>query len=417
VGEEIPPEMVEELGADLAARFLALDGALRGGEPFDEAAFWAAAFAYFDRCLVGGTNPDPFFNWIGSLALPRPGTPLALTGLWEWALAIVHTWEDAAPGRRVHKGTGYYFAGMRDIALGNLDRGFLYMHQAAVEDRISTGDPMPPRPAIWFITLDPRDPGQAYHEKVKEYEAYLAAQLAAYRDSGRGGLTIGSLRERLVRHDALLDSITAIAHIVARASSLGSPKTRRIRSSDFAGLVLSQLGLELCLVLEELMLRPDGSPGGTFKPLAAWYAPQAGMPLTEAELGQLNGRFKAAFEQTLIEVLDGRQVASFSRSLSDRESDLVAAYGIRNRSAHGLERPAAVSTEFDRLMPRLYFASLLSLVVGYPKRRLSSSRRKATWHSVRAKLRHCGRLLRGRRPPCPRRQVAGSEQDPHPDGL
>jgi hypothetical protein len=359
------PPIVEELGADLAGQFGALEAGLRGA-PFDEAPFRVAAFDFFDRCVTAGVNPDPFFNWIGTLALPLPGTPLAVMGLWEWALAIVHEWEDAAPGRRVHKGTGYYFAGMRDIALGNIDRGFLYMHQAAVEDRLSTGDPMPPRPAIWFITLDPRDPNQAYHDKVREYETYLDAQLAAYRESGRGSLTIASLRERLGRHDELLDVMTTIAHTVARASSLGNPRTKRIRSSDFAALILSEVALELCLALEELMLRASGSPGGTFHPLATWCAPRAGMALTGPELGQLNGRFRNAFKQTVAEVLDGRQVATFSRPLSDLESDLVVAYGVRNRSAHGLERPTALSAEFDRLLPRLYFAAFTAFEALYP---------------------------------------------------
>ncbi len=66
--------------------------------------------------------------------------------MWEWALGIAHSWEATNPGRRLHKGTGYYFAGVRDIALGNLDRGFLYMHQAAEEDRMSVGGFLPPDP-------------------------------------------------------------------------------------------------------------------------------------------------------------------------------------------------------------------------------------------------------------------------------
>jgi hypothetical protein len=358
--------IVDQLGSDLADQFEALAAAIRGEVPFDEAAFRRAAFDYFDRCAAAGANPDPFFDWIGTLGLPRPGTPLALTGLWEWAIEIAHDWEDAAPGRRLHKGTGYYFAGMRDIALGNLDRGFLYMHQAAVEDRLSTGDPMPPRPAIWFVTLDPRHVGQAYRDKVVEYEAFLEARLAEYRSSGRGALSVADYRDRAQRHVILLDVVTAIAYVVARTTSLASRRTARIRSSEFAGLILSQLALQLCLVVEDLMLRAPGSPGGTFKPLAAWYAPQATMALSDAELGQLNGRFIAAFDQTLTEVLDGRQVAAFGRPLSDRESDLVAAYGVRNRSAHGLERPAAIASDFDRLMPRLYYAVFAALEVLYP---------------------------------------------------
>jgi hypothetical protein len=347
------------LTAELDAQFAALYASVRHHGPLDVDAFRAAAFEYFDQRHAVDKNVDPFFGNFGPIGLPFPATELQQLAIWEWALDLVHAWE-ATTGHLVHKGTGYYFAGVRDIAVGDLDRGFLYMHQAAAEDARSTGLELPPRPAVWFITLDGRRVEQAYREKVLEYEAHLRRRLRNYRRYRAGSLTLTSLRGRANRHPELLDAVTTIAHVVARLSRLNRQTTRRIRQTEFAVLLLSQVSLELCLVIEELLAGVFGR-GETFKPLAAAYAPTAGMSLTDVELGQLNQGFIAAFDTTLLALLAGRRVPGFGRSLSPAEADLVIAYGIRNRSAHGLERPEVGASRFDRIMSRLFFALFKAL--------------------------------------------------------
>lgn len=247
-------QLNSELGPALAEQFLALADAVSNDRPIDETAFRDAAFAYFDRHAAAGTNPDTYFNWIGQLALPRPNTPLAHTGLWEWAMRIAHDWE-AGGGKRVHKGSGYYFAGIRDIAQGDLERGFLYMHQAAVEDTYPSRDRLPESPAGWFLSLDARRADQAYYDKVAEYEAFLDARLTAYRTASRGGLTLADLRARYKAHGDLLDAVTTIAHVVARLTRLDSKRLRQILDNRFAALLLTQISLELCLVIEDVVQR------------------------------------------------------------------------------------------------------------------------------------------------------------------
>lgn len=356
-----------DFGAQLNAQFTALYNRHLHGGPFDEVAFRTAAFAYLDAQHAAGQNPDRFFDAMTGLGIPTPGTPVAWTGVWEWALAIAHDWEGAAPGRRVHKGTGYYFAGMRDIALGDLERGFLYMHQAAVEDRTSTGSPNPPRPAIWFITVDPRDPGQAYHDKVVEYEAVLDGFLSAYRSASRGGLDLVALRDRFTRYPDLLDAFTTLAYVVARTTRLGDPRTQRIRANPFAALILSQVSLQLCLVIEELLRRiitVTGAP--TFGKLLARMPTGHAMDLTVSEVSHLNGLFHpTTFDANVTLLLDGLPLPGI-RAFTPRETDLAIAYAIRNKTAHGLERPATTTLEFDRIVPRLFYALFAVLESLYP---------------------------------------------------
>lgn len=53
----------------------------------------------------------------------------------------------------------------------------------------------------------------------------------------------------------------------------------------------------------------------------------------------------------MVLLLDGHPLPGL-RALTPRESDIAISYGVRNKTAHGLERPAATTLEFDRIANR-----------------------------------------------------------------
>jgi hypothetical protein len=120
------------------------------------------------------------------------------------------------------------------------------------------------------------------------------------------------------------------------------------------------------LVDEELLRLASGMPAANFARLAAWYAANTGLPVTSADLGVINGLFNTTFDVTMGEVLDGRPVTGLTSTLSAVERDLAAAYGVRNASAHGVSRPTAITNEFDRLVPRLFYGVFRVLEVLFP---------------------------------------------------
>jgi hypothetical protein len=360
------PARLQDVGPELNRQFAELYVSIGASYPFDEAAFQAAVFSYIDGIAAAGGSPDPYFNNFTMIGLPEPSRPVAFMGVWEIALSIVHAWEAAVPGRWVHKGSGYYFAAMRDIALGDMDRGWLYIHAAADEDRRRAGTPRPSSPAIWFATLDATPPNQAARSQVQTFEQLLLRLIDEYRASGRGALTLADYRDRFTRYAQLEEPLMALAHTVARLSRLGTTSTARIRAGSIAELLLSQVALEVCLAEEELLRLASGLPTATFATLAAWYATNTGLGLTNTDLGAINGLFNSTFDLTMAEVLDGRPVTGYVGALSAVERDLAAAYGVRNASAHGVSRPTAITTEFDRLVPRLFYGVFRVLEVLYP---------------------------------------------------
>jgi len=323
-----PSSIVDQLGSDLADQFEALAAAIRGRFPSRGRVPAARLSTTSIGCAAAGANPDPFFRLDWDSWAASTGHPSRAYGPVEGRSRSRTTGRTRRPGGVSTRGPAYYFAGMRDIALGNLDRGFLTCTRPPSRIGSRTGDPMPPRPAICFVTLDPRHVGQAYRDKVVEYERSLEARLASTGRPDRGALSVADYRDRAQRHVILLDVVDRHPRtVVARTTSLAS-RARLASGPASRRAHLEPACTPALLVVEDLMLACPRLPGRTFKPLAAWYAPQATMALSDAELGQLMAVI-AAFRQTLTEVLDGAPSRSLRTALVRPRVDLVAAYGVR----------------------------------------------------------------------------------------
>jgi hypothetical protein len=353
---EYPTAMEAELGRDLAGALWAYASAVASGAPRGWPLFRDAVHRYLDG-LGPHPFPDPFFNWIGAASLPRSTTAIALTSLWEPALQAVIEWEDARRDH-AHKGSGYYFAGLRDVSFGNLDRAFLYMHQSALEDTWPHRDLIPDSPAGWFITMNASKAVGTAYQFVLKYEQYLAMQLASYRAAGRGALDPVGFRGRLMRNGELFTPVTSIAHVIARLLNVDSSRLGPILENRFAPSLRAGIAFELCLAYEDLLQRRHTSQG-------ALGALIAGPPLvvnvglrTDPEQKELNRRSgsPADYDQLMDEMLDAGQPRGFARALTGREVDAAIAMTTRNRAGHGGERPGAIDKRFDDVVPHLFFA-------------------------------------------------------------
>lgn len=324
------------------------------------------AFAYFDAT----PNPDSFFFNFGPWALPRAATPVGRARAWEGVLSLVHDWERANPSLPPrHKGGGYYFAAVRDILEGDLDRGFLYMHQAVIEDARTYG-PHQRTAARAFITLNARQPDQAFRQQVILYATALRGRLAAYRRYRGGQLTLPRLRGTFESDAELLEPLLALGFVIARLERLGDPRLRPIRDNPIAGLVFAGVILDLALVVDAVlysklrqaarrMMRRSGEPA--LGQLTTAYYASRGSSLRGSEVREIATAFSSDFDATLKELFVANSLPGRSIALSPEEGDFAITLGVRNHSAHRLARSALLGARFDRAMTRLFFALFAAL--------------------------------------------------------
>jgi hypothetical protein len=152
----------------------------------------------------------------------------------------------------------------------------------------------------------------------------------------------------------------AITHAIARIVRLSPSRGLRIHDNRYSALLLTQVQLELCLVLEDVLTDAPGvtDPGWTLSKLVGQYPAGHEVELgtkgveTITKLANKDGHFAAV----LGEMLAGTTLTGFDRQLTSREADLVIAILVRNTSAHGLDRPGEVSTVFEDIVRCLFFA-------------------------------------------------------------
>ena len=321
------------------------------GLPVDATALRHRTFEFFDS----HSNADAYFSLLAhfsiSDAIRSVSTrPLTL----EYGVREALDWEDLHPDQRLHKGTAYYFLGMREILLGDLDLGFRWMHQALVEDQLSTGTDAPDGPALAFATMDGAKLEQAFRDEVVRYAMWVEERLEQYRGSGRGDLTIDGLRQRAIDRAGLLEPLFTTTFIVARMLRLESLNAAIARDNPFAHLLASSLLADLTLVIDSAVQawRP-----GLWRPLqqAREGAGAMGIVVTQTELEEVNRRQQIDFAATVTDLLGGQYVTADGRTPEDREIDALLTYTVRNHTAHGAAGEKLLGEELEVLEKRLFF--------------------------------------------------------------
>jgi hypothetical protein len=157
-------------------RFDQLYAAYFGNASFRWEEFTDAAMQYFDSNAGSPAAAEAYFNnftIIWNSILQRGGSLERAERIWEQALQPALRWERANAGHRLHKGTPYYFWGMTSLLAGNVDQGYLLIHQAVEEDIRTSGQPVPNTPAFALVSLNYKEEHQAFRQWVLQQMGYL----------------------------------------------------------------------------------------------------------------------------------------------------------------------------------------------------------------------------------------------------
>ncbi len=354
----------QELGQPMDGAFNRLYAGFLGEKGFQSVddEFSAAAFQYFDSYINSVHSPaahDHYFMsfsplWNGLLSSGR--LDLA-EKVWEMAFDPVQRWEQAHPGELIDKGYLYYFWGATALLGGNLDRGYLLMHQSFEEDRrTSPPGPPPGTPSHALVTLDYEKQNQAFRFWVVEQSRFLETFVADYAATHRRSLTMDDVKIRFLEKPPNYDAIFLLTFTVARLRGISGLHDQAKRNA-FAGQIELNLLFDLLLVIEVAIRHKNptkvkkGKHGKTselmFSDQASFLLKSARHP-HEKHYADVHRQFHDNFEAAIQGALDGT-LTSTAGTLDILQCDVHLAYELRNRSAHQIETVPIIWKEFDRV--------------------------------------------------------------------
>ncbi len=213
---------IDNLGQSLTAQFIALHAAHLTGGAFDFNEFTKQSWDFLGQNPDDHVAHDGYFNsfthiWRHYLA---QGRFLEGSQVWDFALGIAYEWEDENQGQRIHKGTPYYFQGVTHILNDDLERGFLLMHRALEEDKMTHNVEAPTTAAHALVTLNHEETRQFFREKVLEISTFLDRLLEAYRAQRGGTLTLADFKSKFLEDHGLQEGVFYFVFTIFRIEKL-----------------------------------------------------------------------------------------------------------------------------------------------------------------------------------------------------
>jgi hypothetical protein len=318
--------------------------------------FEQGSFKYFDTHRTAGEHNSYFENftpiWDNSM---RNHLFFKAAQMWCKTLKIAYKWEQNSKSR-IHKGTPYYFLGGTEILTRNFDEGFLLMHQALEEDKLTSGQINPQSPAFWFVTLNTDIKEQFFRDMTIEMQDYLNTKISSYgqRDSNLN-LKSPEFKKNFLEQSKILSLIVYFVYLLFKFYQIEMDIDQELKKSNFASLLESNLLFDLCVVIECAIKEKSNLPKPSYGQLLPEFSQKTGLSITTDEVKELSKRFRNDFDKTAGELLQ----SSFTFCGTPRkplpiEEDLALSYGIRNLVAHNVKSISLICENFQTVLQRLF---------------------------------------------------------------
>ena len=316
--------------------------------------FTAVALQYFDDNAGAPAASDAYFTNFTAIwksILERGGSLERAERIWEQALQPAHQWEQAHLGQRLHKGTPYYFWGMTALLRGDIDHGYLLIHQAVDEDIQTSGQQAPPTPAYALVSLNYEEVHQAFRQWALDQASFLSDLIQNYNTTYHRTLTINAVKRRFIDTPPSVETVFLLTYTVARLMKV-TRLPRHVTSNPFAGQLQLNVLFDLTLVIDTA-IKEKNRGQWKFINHAERLLTAAGHPLTNQQLGDINGQFENNFEITLQAGLNGILIVQPNNRLDRLQCDVALAYGLRNYGAHNIGTAPTVWSRFRDLQEAL----------------------------------------------------------------
>jgi hypothetical protein len=320
----------------------------------------AEAYRHFDA------NPD---SWSAHNAYFNCFTPIfrALLAvrryddaeeLWRKALSPALKWEREHPGRFLHKGAPYYYWAMAALLKGDIDCGYILMHQALGEDSRTFQDNARNQPSYAFVSLDYARIDQAFRPWVEAQAQLLGGLLEDYTATHRRALTQRDVRTRFLADPRAAETVFLFTYTLARLVHLAR-LPEEIQRNPFAGQLHHKLLFDITLVIDSTIRVRAGTR--YFRTSLDHLLTVAGPRLVKEQFSELNRQFIDDFDGTVQAAVDGALRLAEGVRLNRLQCDVALAYGIRNHAAHRTDTANTIytrSSEVQSALFRPFFAAV-----------------------------------------------------------
>lgn len=358
IGENTFP--INDLGKSMNSQFLGFYESHFSGRAFDFTKFREEAFKFFDQNYSNNGACDGFFNNFTVIWPPflNQRRFKKAEELWNLALNIAYEWETKNPGKRIHKGTPYYFWGVTCILNEDLEKGFLSMHQALEEDKNSFQSNTPKAPAYYFVTLDYKKQDQFFKSKVQEIADFVDGKLHIYRSLRNGTLTLTDFKSRFLEEPNLQKVVFYYVFEAFHLKKLADID-KKLTQNVFSSLLESKIIFGLCLIVDNVLKEKNPSEWKFFDHLK-FLSSKSSLRLDNEKLSEVGNAFKNNFSSTLQSFLSSQYRFQDGTMPKSIEEDLAITYGFRNFGAHKIEAQPIIYRNFKEISQRILNALFFS---------------------------------------------------------
>jgi hypothetical protein len=266
---------------------------------------------------------------------------------------------------RIHKGSIYYYWGGTAILNGELEKGYVLMHSALIEDAHTNNNPQPNTPAYRFVFLDYNDNRQHFLGLLSAQGQALESFLPRYKTLSGSALDGATFRNKFLAAHPKPEAVLLLAYTVARIEKQ-SQSPLPVPNNAFAGILDFNLLFDLVLVIDA-SIQAKSNVGWQFFELARHLADVARLDLSQSRLQAINTEQKKPgnFNNVVTALLNGTFPMPDGGALSTLASDIAVAFCIRNHAAHNIVSQLLVPAHTQQLLQSLFNTLFLTADVLY----------------------------------------------------
>jgi len=278
--------------------------------------------------------------------------------IWELCIDLAHQWESDNSDFRIHKGTPFYFWGMTAILRGDLDKGYVLMHNALQEDIETTGLKSPNTPSLKFVIADYSSDEQAFSDWPKIQATYINKRISLYNNNFFKDFSLDKFWKSLLLSDLEKGIIYQFAHYISKFYDI-SRKPRYIYKGDFACQLIQDLLFDLARIVDAVIYQKHKSEK-YLKQHIQFISDQLNFGLDSNKIQEINGKFRdSGFGPTLLSILDNEFQFEDQSNLDQNTKCLAILYGIRNHGAHNVVSSPVITDRYDEIELNIFFALFL----------------------------------------------------------